>query len=95
LAEESNLLVLAAPINIIGDVHGQFYDVLKLLAIGEVSNIQEDYRLIRGISFWGTTLIEATTHLKPFSILPLIKSCIQNLYTCLGAITNHGTSIWK
>lgn len=34
LAEESNLVEVEGPISIVGDVHGQFYDVLKLLAIG-------------------------------------------------------------
>lgn len=32
--DESNLVNVAAPVNVIGDVHGQFYDVLKLFSLG-------------------------------------------------------------
>lgn len=34
LRGEPNLLRMPAPITICGDVHGQFYDVLKLLEVG-------------------------------------------------------------
>lgn len=34
LRKEPNLLRMPAPITICGDVHGQFYDVLKLLEVG-------------------------------------------------------------
>ena len=34
LAEESNVVELRAPVNVVGDVHGQFFDVCKLLSIG-------------------------------------------------------------
>lgn len=37
LASESNLLRLDAPINIVGDVHGQLYDVIKIFEIGIAS----------------------------------------------------------
>lgn len=31
---EANLEIVSSPIVLVGDVHGQFYDVLKLLTIG-------------------------------------------------------------
>lgn len=34
LVNESNLEPVSAPVNVIGDVHGQFYDVLKLFELG-------------------------------------------------------------
>jgi hypothetical protein len=34
LAGESNLIYLKAPITVVGDVHGQFYDVLEFLKVG-------------------------------------------------------------
>lgn len=34
LRNEPNILRMPAPITICGDVHGQFYDVLKLLEVG-------------------------------------------------------------
>ena len=33
LVDESNLEALSAPIIVVGDVHGQFYDVLKLMTL--------------------------------------------------------------
>jgi hypothetical protein len=35
LASENNLLRLEAPINIVGDVHGQLHDVIKIFQIGK------------------------------------------------------------
>ena len=37
---ESNIEYLSSPINLVGDVHGQFYDVQKLLQIGTSPPIQ-------------------------------------------------------
>ena len=34
LAEEGNVVHIDGPVNIIGDVHGQFYDVLKIFELG-------------------------------------------------------------
>ena len=34
LMGEANLEIISSPIVLVGDVHGQFYDVLKMLSIG-------------------------------------------------------------
>lgn len=34
LLNEANIEYLSSPINLVGDVHGQFYDVEKLLKLG-------------------------------------------------------------
>ena len=31
---ESNVEMVSSPVNLVGDIHGQFYDVQKLLKIG-------------------------------------------------------------
>src|SRR5689334_17426451 len=34
LAGESNLIQVKAPVTVVGDVHGQFFDVLEFLKVG-------------------------------------------------------------
>ncbi|KAJ2764162.1 putative serine/threonine protein phosphatase, partial [Coemansia nantahalensis] len=34
LADEANVVSIAAPVTVIGDVHGQFHDLLEIFAIG-------------------------------------------------------------
>jgi serine/threonine-protein phosphatase PPG1 len=41
LSSESNLLYIEGPVNIIGDVHGQFYDVQKIFKMGNFIIKQE------------------------------------------------------
>ncbi len=64
LAEEGNLLHLSGPITIVGDVHGQFYDVQRVLQLGTWGVTQEDPCPTTATSSWGTTSTAATTPLK-------------------------------
>lgn len=41
LSSESNLVAIEGPVNIIGDVHGQFYDVQKIFKEGNFLIKQE------------------------------------------------------
>lgn len=34
LKKEPNILALSDPVTVVGDLHGQFYDLLKILEIG-------------------------------------------------------------
>lgn len=65
LAEEGNVLFLEGAINIIGDVHGQFYDVLKIFTLGNTPITQAEKCQPVGISSSAITWTEATTPSKP------------------------------
>ena len=66
LLGESNLLILSSPIILVGDIHGQFYDVLKLLTIGSSITIQEERFQIISMYSLETLLIVDTTPYKQF-----------------------------
>lgn len=37
--EESNILLVSTPVNVCGDIHGQFYDLMELFKVGgEIPN---------------------------------------------------------
>lgn len=41
LKEEPNVLTLNEPVTVVGDIHGQFYDLLRILEVGgDISNIK-------------------------------------------------------
>jgi len=66
LLGESNLLILSSPIVLVGDIHGQFYDVLKLLTIGNLITTQGERFQILSMYSSEILWIAATTPCKPF-----------------------------
>lgn len=41
LKKEPNMLALNDPVTVVGDIHGQFYDLLKILEVGgDISNVK-------------------------------------------------------
>ena len=92
LASENNLLRLEAPINIVGDVHGQLYDVIKIFEIGKASPNQEENCLRRVTCSSETMWIEGTIHCRLSCCWPASRSSTQIESTSFGATTNHARS---
>jgi hypothetical protein len=92
LASENNLLRLEAPINIVGDVHGQLYDVIKIFEIGKASPNQEENCPWRDTCFWETTWTEGTIPCRLSCCWPASRSCTPIESTSCGATTNPARS---
>lgn len=64
LVQEGNVVEVSSPQFVVGDVHGQFYDFLKMLE--EVSkSVLNQFRSRAPASSWETTWTGATTPSKP------------------------------
>lgn len=61
LAQEGNVVAIEGAVNIVGDVHGQFYDVLKLFSLGRDGVTQAGSCPTRGTCSWGTTWTAGTS----------------------------------
>lgn len=90
LLGESNLLILSSPIILVGDIHGQFYDVLKLLTIGSSITIQEERFQIISMYSLETLLIVDTTPYKQFYSSSAWSFSILNVYGCFEETINLG-----
>ncbi len=78
LMKESNVVHISAPVTVVGDIHGQFFDMLEIFKIGGFcpdtnylflgKPTTEDSRS-RADSNQATTSIEAFSASKPFPFL--------------------------
>jgi hypothetical protein len=92
LMREANLQLISSPIVLVGDVHGQFYDVLKLLALGSSACTQLDTRRRRGSSSSGTSSTGATTPLRPSCYSSASSYSIPTTFSSCAATTSRGTT---
>ena len=58
LESERNVLAIDDPITVVGDIHGQFYDLLKILEVGGDPEVKKYIKCtFLGTYSWETTLI--------------------------------------
>jgi serine/threonine-protein phosphatase 2B catalytic subunit len=79
IESEPNILKMQEPVIIVGDIHGQFYDMIhmfeKVVDQRQVPKYLSDITLPvePNCSFWETTLIEASSPLKSLSFSTLSR----------------------
>jgi hypothetical protein len=91
LLREANLQLVSSPIVLVGDVHGQFYDVLKLLATGTNRLTQLGSRRKRGTSSSGTSWTVATTRSRPSCCSSASSSATPTTSSSSAGTTSRGT----
>jgi len=75
------LLDLEAPLKIVGDIHGQYWDLLRLLNT-------EDFHQMPIISFWELMSIADLTVWKRFVFYSPTKSNTRKIFLCSVEITS-------
>ena len=65
LLAESNMELVSSPVTLVGDIHGQFFDVQKLLALGRTSSRQGASHPPQSTSSSATSWTVGTTRWRP------------------------------
>lgn len=90
---EANLEIVSSPVVLVGDVHGQFFDVQKLLSLGTPPFTKLESHLKRDIYLLETSLIGDTTHLKQFCFYFAWRFSTLKTYIYWEGIISLGTIV--
>ena len=82
LAKEENVVRVAAPVTVVGDVHGQFYDMIEMFKVGgEIPNVN--------YCFLGDYVDRGSFSVETITLLVLLKLRFPQRITLLRG--NHET----
>jgi len=80
LMKESNVVHIAAPVTVVGDIHGQFFDMIEIFRIG--GKCPDTNYLFLGMIIAPRTKGRAKTDIRTQAIMSTEASSVLKRYPC-------------